>query len=169
MHHARDVEDARLLAAGEFARLLATYLPVVETRVFARVRDAGADDVVQEILFRLWRELAAGRSYPVPFRVVVHNVTGWLIKAHFQGQDVQLVPLPEEWEAVGEEGVELADDSWLEELLAGLPAGERAVLELRYLQGLEIGEIAARLRMERNAVDQALHRAHKRIGGMLDG
>lgn len=37
------------------------------------------------------------------------------------------------------------------------------MLELRYREGLEIDEIAERLDMTRNAVDQALHRGHSRL------
>jgi DNA-directed RNA polymerase specialized sigma24 family protein len=36
-------------------------------------------------------------------------------------------------------------------------------MRLRYLEGLEIEEIAARLSLSRNAVDQALHRGHKTL------
>lgn len=48
-------------------------------------------------------------------------------------------------------------------LFADLPEGSRRVLELRYREGLEIDEIAERLDMTRNAVDQALHRGHSRL------
>ena len=37
------------------------------------------------------------------------------------------------------------------------------MLELRYREGLEIDEIAERLDMTRNAVDQALHRVSSRL------
>ena len=46
---------------------------------------------------------------------------------------------------------------------ADLPERARRVCELRYLLGLEIDEIARQLEMTRNAVDQALHRAHARL------
>ena len=36
-------------------------------------------------------------------------------------------------------------------------------MELRYLDGLEIEQIAERLGLTRNAVDQALHRGHKKL------
>ena len=37
------------------------------------------------MLFRLWKELTAGKRYRAPFRVVVHQVIGWTIKEHFGG------------------------------------------------------------------------------------
>ena len=35
--------------------------------------------------------------------------------------------------------------------------------ELRYVSGLEPDQIATKLGMQRNAVDQALHNAHKKL------
>jgi RNA polymerase sigma-70 factor (ECF subfamily) len=167
MHAASDAEDARLLAAGDHDRLLAKYLPVVQTIVYARVRGNGAEDVVQDVMLRLLRELDAGRSYPVPYRVVVPKVTVWLVKGHFRGEPVRLVPLPDEWEGPGSDDLDLPGHEWLERLFAELPERQRQVCELRYLRGLEIEEIAAELGIERNAVDQALHRAHARLRAML--
>ena len=168
MQAARDAEDVRLLAAGDHATLLATYLPVVQARVYARVRGAGGDDVVQEIMLRLVRELSAGKAYPVPYRVVVHQVVGWLIKAHFQGERISLVQLPEDWDPVGEDGIAIEDTVELVRLFEGLTGAEREAVELRYLEGREITEIAEELGIERNAVDQVLFRARKKIRVKLD-
>jgi RNA polymerase sigma factor (sigma-70 family) len=129
-----------------------------------RVRDAGADDVVQDVMLRLCRELRAGKRYSVPFRVVVYKVTGWLINEHFERRDTTL-PLPEDLPDLEE--MEVDDPAGLEPLLAQLPPGERAAAELRYLEGLEIETIAAKLGMTRNAVDQALYRARKRLRELL--
>jgi len=43
------------------------------------------------------------------------------------------------------------------------------VLELRYLEGYDHEEIARRLGIERNAVDQALHRGHRRLREAIGG
>ena len=42
-------------------------------------------------------------------------------------------------------------------------------MELRYREHLEIEEIAERLGMKRNAVDQALHRGHDKLRETLTG
>ena len=124
MHAASDAEDARLLGDRDFDRLAAKYLPVVQTIVYGRVRGDGAEDVVQDVMLRLLRELDAGKNYAVPFRVVVPNVTVWLVKGHFRGEPVQLVPLPDEWETPGADSIDLSDAAWLERLCAqaGIPA-----------------------------------------------
>ena len=74
-------------------------------------------------------------------------------------------PLPEDWDLADETDPyrPLEDDQALADLFADLPEGSRRVLELRYRDGLEIDEIAARLDIKRNAVDQALHRGHVRL------
>lgn len=160
-HAERDAADRRLLANGDYKRLLATYLPVIQTRVYARVYDASADDVVQNVLLRLYRELESGKTYPVPFRVVVHNVIGWEIQEHFRKQHSREVPLPDSYDAPGEPDIELDDDSGFFTLLEGLTDGQREVVVLRYHQGLEITEIARRCDKSRGAVDVTLHRALK--------
>ena len=99
MSYAIDAADAKLLAAGEHAHLLAKYEPVILGRCIARLRGhADADDVAQDVKLRLWRELTAGKEYAVPFRVVVHQVIGWMIADYFGGRPTD-VPLPEGWNA----------------------------------------------------------------------
>jgi len=163
MPDARDAEDARLLAARDYATLFAAYLPVVQTRVHARVRGPGADDVVQEVFQRLLRELNAGKTYAVPFRVVVHNVIGWTIKDHYRSGDGHEVSLPDGFDPPGDLDVEYEDDDSFFALLEGLTEKQREVVVMRYWEGLEIDEIAERLGMKRNAVDQILWRAHERL------
>ncbi|MBA2535933.1 MAG: hypothetical protein H0V20_00675, partial [Actinobacteria bacterium] len=80
MHDARDVEDTRLLEAKRHAELLATYYPVVVDRCRLVLPDSDAYEVAHNVAERLLRELVAGKTYGVPFRVVVHKVIDWKIK-----------------------------------------------------------------------------------------
>jgi DNA-directed RNA polymerase specialized sigma24 family protein len=161
-----DDADARHLADGEIAWLLARYEPAVRARCIARLRgDPAAEDVAQNAMLRLLTEFHRGRRWPgVPFRVVVHQVTGWTLADHFAGRATD-APLPDGWEP-GAEDPALARVG-LRELFESLPDGARRVCGLRYLLGLEIDEIAARLGMTRNAVDQSLHRAHVRLRDLV--
>ncbi len=161
MHDARDALDADLIAAGDLATLLATWLPTVRTRVHAVVRDASADDVVQEVMLRLYRELAAGKRYTVPFRVVLHNVITWLVGNHLRRKDVRLVSFDEELDPGVELELELRDE--LEAWLGVLTAPQREVFELRCFGDLSAREVAARLGMAPNAVDQTYDRAKRRL------
>jgi len=163
MPDARDAEDTRLLDANDYSRPLATYYRVVLERCRLTLAGGDASEVAHNVMERLLRELAAGKRYPVPFRVVVHQMTTWKIK-EFQTRG-RVVLLPDGWDVdSGEDPFEpFAQGHDLMLLFAGLPTRVREVMELRYLEGLEIGEIAARLGMTRNAVDQALHRGHATI------
>lgn len=166
-HAERDAEDARLIAEGDFATLLATYYPVMLDRLLAKRLDRGrADDVVHDACLRLLRELNRGRTYSVPFRVVVHNVLGWTLK---DGRPQHESLLPEEWDvAVDDPGLDLAlAHIDMDALFALLPPREREIVHLRYREELEIVEVADRLGMTRNAVDQALWRAHGRIRELM--
>ncbi len=168
MHDDRDRLDAALLAAGDYSTLLATYFPIVRDRVRARVRGSASDDVVQEVMLRLYRELHAGKTYPVPFRVVVHNVVGWLIRAHFEGLSPMEALLPDVDDHAAWEG-DATDGPYIEWLLGQLPDGERSVFELRILADLPAARTAELLGMTPNAVDQALHRARQHLRERLAG
>src|SRR4051794_19099304 len=167
-----DLVDAQLLARGGHARLLAKYEPVILARCIAELRGSlDADDVAQDVKVRLWNELAAGKSYAVPFRVVVHKVIGWTVKDHFAGRPTH-VPMPEAWDPAdpSDDLGELLDRDAVSAMLDDLAEGKtKQVMELRYLERLEIAEIAAALGMEENAVHQALHRGHLKLRETLTG
>jgi len=167
MPHVRDAEDALNLQTGDFAALLAPYLEIIHQRCLIAVRDGQGEDVAQNVYLRLLKEHQAGRRYRVPYRVVVHKVVDWTVKEHFAGRPTD-VALPEGWDPVDEsDPYAEVDDSDLDALWADLAEGDRRVLDLRYVQGLEIDEIAERLGKTRNAVDQALHRAHDKLRTLI--
>ncbi len=160
--HAHDREDERLLDAGAYDELLARHYPAMVERLRLRLPDGEALDVAHEAVQRLLEELRRGRRYRVPFRVVAHMVVGWKLKEHFGAQPG--TPVGADEEPVAPDELEALDDRLdAARRLAGLPEGERIALSLRYLEGLAIDEIATRLGMTRNAVDQALHRGHRRL------
>lgn len=166
MHYERDAEDIRLLEAHDHARIMATYYPVIVERCRLRLPDPDADEVAHRIVDRLLRELSAGKRYSVPFRVVVQMVTEWKLKEFFTRGRVEL--LPEEWDPEAPDPFQGFEQQYdLDLLFAGLPPRVREVFRLRYLEGLEPEEIAERLGIERNAVDQALHRGRSQLRGEL--
>jgi RNA polymerase sigma factor (sigma-70 family) len=167
MHDARDAEDKRLLEAGEYARLVESYYGVIVKRCQARTKsDGDAFDVAAEVVIRLLSELKAGKRYGVPFRVVVHKVIGWKLAEHFAGRshDAELGD-----DLLDENAYESADEQQdLMTLLDGLPQREREVAGLRIVAGLDPPSIAAKLCMSRNNVDQAWHRAKKKLRERLE-
>ena len=94
----RNAEDTRLLAAGDHATLLATYYEIILGRCLARLRnEADAYEVAHRVIERLIGELARGRSYTVPYSVVVNKVVDWKVVEFFSGEREST--LPEDWDA----------------------------------------------------------------------
>ena len=158
------MDDEALLASGDHARLLARYETVIVQRCVARLRGhLDAEDVAQDVKLRLWKELQAGKTYPVPFRVVVHKVIEWTLGDYWAGRDTT-VPLPDGWEPSS------ADDPdgpmIVREALAELPKREQEVWTL-WMEGLSPDQIAERLQITRNNVDQALHRGRVKLRELL--
>jgi RNA polymerase sigma factor (sigma-70 family) len=170
MHDARDDEDKRLQDAGEHKLLLAAYFHAVRERCFLRLRDRDAgDEAAQRVFERLAAELARGRGYPVPFRVVVHMVTEWTLRGFYAGVKRD-DSLPEGWDPEAPDAYERVDARLdLDAMLADLPQRQREVAELLYREGLSHEQIAKRLGVSRNAVDQALHNAHAKLAEKLRG
>jgi RNA polymerase sigma factor (sigma-70 family) len=164
----RDAIDARLLACGDHEALLTHYFEVVVARCRVRARSADEAEEAQSRVFeRLLAELRRGKAYSVPFRVVVNNVVDWVLGDI--RRDRARLPLPDEHidhrpDGRGEDWIEAVGHRDLfGRLHAELPDGERRVFDLRFFGGLEIAEIARRLGMNRNAVDQVLHRIRVRL------
>jgi RNA polymerase sigma-70 factor (ECF subfamily) len=168
MHDARDAEDRRLLEAGEHKTLLANYVHPVRERCRLRLRDEdAANEAAQRVFLRLREELRRGRTYPVPFRVVVWKVTDWTLRGFYPGAKPD-ASLPEGWDPAAPDAfAEWEDRHDVGLVLDGLPARQREVLWLTYLDGLGPEQVAERLGITRNAVDQALHNGHRRLGELL--
>ena|ERR1700722_13392123 len=167
MHDARDADDKRRLECGEHAKLVESYYGVIVKRCQARTHDNGeAFDVAAEVVVRLLGELKAGKRYEVPFRVAVHSIVGWKLAEHFAARSKDTELRDEPIIESGYAAVEGRRD--LMTILEELPAREREVALLRILVGLPPGEIAARLAISRNNVDQAWHRAKTKLREELE-
>jgi RNA polymerase sigma factor (sigma-70 family) len=168
MHDARDAEDTRLLTAGEYNALVKAYYETIIQRCRARCRsNDDALDCAQAVAVRLLTELKRGKTYAVPFRVVVQKVIEWTTKGFYASYGPAHVELPEELFHAGNPYSDVETRYDLERAIARLPKKDREVAQLRFVQGLEIEEIAMRLRKKRNAVDQSLHRSRQVLQGLL--
>ena len=167
--HDSDAHDARLLAEGRIDMLLAKYEDAIVGRCIAALRGAPeAEDVAQDVKVRLLAEFRRGKRYgDLPYRVVVHQIITWTVRDYFESRPTD-VPLPERWEPdAADEGEAVVGGLYLESLFDALPPAAADVARLFYLEGLTHEQIAERLGMTRNAVDQALHRAHGRLRDCL--
>ena len=170
MHDARDAEDKRLLEEGEHDLLLAGYFHTVRERCYLRLRDRDAgDEAAQAVFERLASELSRGRAYAVPYRVVVHMVTEWTLCGFYAGAKPD-DSLPQGWDPEAPDAYAAVDERLdLAGLFGCLPAGQREVVELVYLQGFSREQTAERLGIKPNAVYQRLHNAHARLAEKLRG
>lgn len=168
MHDARDVEDKRLLEAGDHKLLLAGYFHAVRELCFLRLRDReAADEAAQTVLLRLLNELKRGKTYTVPFRVVVWKVVEWTVRGFYPGAKAEDT-LPDDWDpAAGDEYEGVEDEYDFGRLVADLPSRQREVLDLIHRQGLSHAQAAEKLGITRNAVDQALHNGHRKLAEKL--
>ena len=166
MHDARDAEDIRLLAAGEYSALVESYYETIILRCRTRCRtEDDALDCAQAVVVRLLSELKRGRRYTVPYRVVVHKVIEWTRKGFYERGRAVIVEfdddLPEEVFRPADPYADVETRYDLERALAGLPQGDREIARLRYVDGYEIERVAELTGKTRNAVDQALFRSRK--------
>lgn len=168
MHDARDAEDKRLLETGQHTLLLENYVYLVQEWAALRVRDRqAADEVVQRVFLRLAGELAAGKSYSVPYRVVVWSVVNWTARG-YEWSPKEAATLPDDWDAAApDEFAAWEAEHDLGVWLADLPDREREVLDLIYREGLTPAQVAERLGIEPNAVHQAAFRGHRKVAEKL--
>jgi DNA-directed RNA polymerase specialized sigma24 family protein len=115
-------------------------------------------------MLRLVAEFERGKRYgDTPYRVVVHKVVEWTVKDYFEGRRID-AELPDDWDA-GERDFseEVVSRYYVAGLLEPLPERDREVMMRFYLLAQDPKQIADDLEIERNAVDQALFRARKRV------
>jgi len=166
MHDARDAEDIRLFAAGEYSALVESYYETIIQRCRTRCRtEDDALDCAQSVAVRLLSELKRGRRYVVPYRVVVYKVIEWTRKGFYERGRAILVELdenlPDEVFRPGNPYADVETRYDLERALTGVPEGDREIARLRYVDGYEIERVAELTGKTRNAVDQALFRSRK--------
>jgi RNA polymerase sigma factor (sigma-70 family) len=164
---AQDKRDLELLARGAIEELLAAYVDLVQARCRNRCGGHG-EDVAQQVFLRLCRELADGkhRDGAKPFREIVNGVVYFACKG-YEGTTLGRDAPYEEWttEHGGDEqpdvATEVASRLDLEAFVASLPPGDGEIARLRFIELLEIDQIAEATGKQRNAVDQALYRIRR--------
>jgi RNA polymerase sigma-70 factor (ECF subfamily) len=153
-----DQELIRRVCEGDsdaVADLYERYAPVVWRYVFARMRQDthAGQDVLSETFLAAIRALKNGAT--------AENVAGWLTgiarnKLADWHRQRKAPARPEATSAVEETS---SQGSIVADVLDGLPAEERAILEWKYLDRLTVREIAERLGRTEKAIEGLLYRA----------
>jgi RNA polymerase sigma-70 factor (ECF subfamily) len=156
------VERAREGDHDAFTTLLDARLARLDAAARLILRDPElARDAVQEGLIRAWRDLPGlrdpGRFDAWLHRLVVNACLDLIRRRRRRVIEVELSPLdmPSAADAAGS----LADRQLLDEALARLEPGHRAVVALHYLLGLPLSEVAASLNIPLGTAKSRLHYA----------
>lgn len=157
-----DRDAFAVLAAGSVDRLYAI------ARVTLRDADR-AEDAVQECLVRCWRDLPslrdADRFEAWQRRLLMHAITDEFRRGRrFEAKVRVLHAEPIQ----GDASVALADRDELDRGFRRLSAEHRAILVLRYFQGLTLPEVADALGIAEGTAKSRLHYAMAALRAALD-
>lgn len=177
-------DDAELVAAtlaGDqraFARLVAAHRVPLMAHLRRMVGPVAADDVAQETLLRVWRNLERfdpARAFR-PWLLVIATREAF---RHLRTQAPHRLPTllecdldgsrdgpPDERVIAHETGRDRA--AALEAALDALPPKARALYELRYRQELPVADIAEHLGVTTNALKVRLHRLRRRLADLME-
>jgi RNA polymerase sigma-70 factor, ECF subfamily len=156
------VERARRGDHDAFAELVDAHLARLDAAARLILRDPElARDAVQEALIRAWRDLPGLRD-PDRFdawlhRLIANACLDLVRRRRRRVIEVELTPIdsPATHDLAGA----LADRQLLDQALAGLAPGHRAVVALHYLLGMPLSEVAASLSIPIGTAKSRLHYA----------
>ena len=156
-------------ATEHLARL---YGPLVFKAAYRVLGDASmAEDVQQDVFVKLLESRpSAVDSWPAYLAAAASRAAIDQLRRRHRWR--RLLPLwsaqqPATAASAEQIGIEGERAARLRAALATLPRREAQCFGLRYLQGLEIGEIAEALSMRENNVNVVLHRARRRLETQL--
>jgi RNA polymerase sigma-70 factor, ECF subfamily len=134
------------------------------------LQDTGrAEEVTQDIFLKLWRALPAydGRAAVSTWLyTIARNTCLSAVRAEGYRRMQTLEDAPEP--AAPESGSGPGRDGALEQGLEALPAIQREVLTLFYLQERSVRDVAALLDLPEGTVKSHLHRARRALGALLE-
>jgi RNA polymerase sigma factor (sigma-70 family) len=164
-----------------FEAIYKTYYPGVLERVRMRVPVDDADDVTQEIFLSLWKNIQLpddskskfqGKSkFGTWFRGVERNTIGNYYRKAFRNERriEAASTLNVLRKTIPEGATFLAIYLMTEAVLEQLPSHYREMLELRWLEGLNYGEIAKRLDIHYEAGRSRYRRAMEMARKIMEG
>ncbi len=162
--------------ADAFGELYTRYVDMVFRYVFSKVGDPyDAEDLTEEIFFRVWRALPAYEQRGLPFTAFVMRVARNIVIDHYRRgrQKVEHVSLDDyAWSlSQPDAAVSLAELDVLRSGLKDLKEDYQQVLLLRFLSGLTPAETAQVMERSEGAIRVLQHRAlqalRKKIEGIL--
>jgi RNA polymerase sigma-70 factor (ECF subfamily) len=126
-----------------------------------------AEDLTQESFMRVWDYFSAGKAIDNP-KAFLYRIAGNLIIDHYRRKkEASLEVLAEDgYDPAGDDATTIlaqAEGGRALRLLEQLEPQHREVLTLRYVDGLDLGEIAKVIGQSENAVSVRIHRATDKL------
>jgi RNA polymerase sigma-70 factor (ECF subfamily) len=140
-----------------------------EARRILRDRE-DAEEAVQEALIRAWRNQEKCRTpaTPLPWLVQITRNEAMRVAARRQRRRASEVPeqSPERIRTRDTELDRMLETVATEQALSMLGPDERTLIQLRYVEDLTQGQVAARLGVPEGTVKVRLHRVRARLRGV---
>lgn len=159
-------------APSELAELARHYGPLVFRSAYRVLGDVSlAEDVQQEVFLRIiesrredvdsWPAYLATTSTRIAIDLLRRQQRWWRLLPQWKAQ------APVEAASAEHAAVEAQRAQRLRVAMAGLSRREAQCFALRYLDGLDVGDIATALQLKENNVSVILHRARRRLAAQL--
>ena len=162
-------DERRLVEAvqGDPARFVEIYDRYFH-RVWAYVirrtgNHADAEDVTSEVFRKALEHLPRYQSRGTPFVAWLLRIAANALATRWQRATREASEPSEYFAEIAETNGELERRAMLFELVARLPHVQRMVIELRFVEGLSLAEVAARLGKSEGAVKQLQRRAIEQL------
>ena len=158
---------------ADVAALARTHGPLVFRAAYRVLGDQSrAEDVQQEVFLRLletsrdgiasWPAYLTATATRIAIDVLRRRQRWWGLLPMLAAQTAAAAPSAEA------AGIEAQRAAQLRMALTTLPRREAQCFALRYLEGLDLPEVAAALSLTENNVGVILHRARRRLESILD-
>lgn len=157
----------------EFNKAFALYSDALFRHSLFRVSDRQvAIDLVQDAFTKTWMQIAKGETIERFQPYLYHVLNNLIIDYYRKKKSVSLDALAEDGfdpaMSGDEDIVEEAEQHHMMKFFDQLPERDREVVVMRYIDGLQVKQIASVLNETENGVSVRLHRAVKKLKSLIE-
>lgn len=124
-------------------------------------------DLVQDAFMKTWNQIVLGESIENFQPYLYHVLNNLIIDFYRKKKSTSLDALADDgFDPVGTDASDIIHQAEYRQVMNGLkelPASDRDVIIMRYVDGLQVKQIAALLGESQNAVSVRIHRALKKL------
>jgi RNA polymerase sigma-70 factor (ECF subfamily) len=166
------VASARQGDSAAFGDLYERHLDVVYRYIFYRVGNRqDAEDLTEKVFLRAWDSIGQFRAN-VPFEAWVFRIAHNTVIDHYRKRKDDTLPVEKTEIPASQSGAEdemIAEEraTQLAEVISRLPAPQQHVLVLRFINGLNVREVAQIMDRNEGAVRVLQHRALQAVRALF--